>query len=334
MVLWSSAAATLLVGSMANAQATPQNKDDPSVKSGQPNATPPKKSRSVRKGVVDLEQMAKERRLGQVMPGDPAPVDKAAKPGAEEGAAPTAEKGGNGTIALPDTAPKQANVAAPAPPAQAKTPPGAQPPAPSSPPATPPHSAASAGDAKPIDRPAHEPANGENGGKAHPAKEGSEVRATPMEGSRVMTLGAAAGLGPARVRVLSVGAGVGGSSGVQWRGGKSEAWSAPAAGEALEGDVEIRVGLDGELELIADNLARVRVSRLGRVIVQRCAEQDGSATVGLTVSRGAVEVRPAGAAVSGVYARVQTPDQRFGLSGPLRVEYDAFAGTRGRAVNP
>ena len=79
---------------------------------------------------------------------------------------------------------------------------------------------------------------------------------------------------------------------------------------------------------------------LGRATIERCVEPRGATSVGVGVTRRAVEIRPVGAAVATggaspqMFARVRTPDQVFGLTGPLRVEYDAFSGTKRRVVNP
>ncbi len=138
--------------------------------------------------------------------------------------------------------------------------------------------------------------------------------------------------GGASVRLESIS---GDGAGVQWRVGDGP-WTTPSAGQTADGRVEVRAGLDAQAVLVVDGTAQLRVSRLGRATIERCAEPRAASSVSVQVLRGAVEIRPLGeaAATGQMFARVRTPDQGFGLTGPLRVEYDAFTGTRRRVVNP
>ena len=78
-------------------------------------------------------------------------------------------------------------------------------------------------------------------------------------GAVVMGLPATMGIGPAKVRVESIS---GDASGVQWRSGGG-AWRTPAVGDTLEGNVEVRAGLDGKVVLAVDDQAGVQQCRAG-----------------------------------------------------------------------
>lgn len=134
----------------------------------------------------------------------------------------------------------------------------------------------------------------------------------------------------AKVRVESVPEA---ASGAQWRAG-ADAWKTLAKGETAEGRIEVRAGLDADVVLSVDDHVQVRVARLGRAMIERCVEPGGTTSVSVVLSRGAVEIRPIGEPSARMFARVRTPDQSFGVVGPVRVEYDAFTGTRRRVVNP
>ena len=136
-----------------------------------------------------------------------------------------------------------------------------------------------------------------------------------------------AGFGPARVRVESVG-----DRTAEWRG-QGGAWAPIVVGQAIESRVEVRGGLDSEVSLLVDDAVEVRVSRLGRVVIERSSEVDGTTCVSLTVGRGVAEVRrgPAAQWANGRNSnlvRVRTPDREFILTAAARLEYDAFSGTR------
>ena len=354
----------------ARAQTTPAT-DDLKRTPVLPTPIPPKRVRSVRAAVVDLGQMAKDRRPGQVMPGDPAPMGAAApKPIVEESAnvamsqkpgapipVPSAAESTRvkESVKLPDTAPANKPVLKPSIETQARPEVlgGTRPeplPEPSAVPPPPPSQPA------PVMEPASVVAPQVQIAPEEPSVAPARPRAAlepakpdrPEVGGIVLVEGvvlnqipAALATGPAKVRVESIG-GIAGAGGVQWRTGGGE-WKNPSVGETVEGVVEVRAGLDSELVLIVDDLAKVSVARLGRASFERCSEKGGVTTVGLRVDRGAVEVRPFGTGASGLggsggpgemFARVRTPDQSFGLTGPLRVEYDAFSGTRRRVVNP
>ncbi len=340
-------------GVSASAQTTPA-KDDPKPAPVLPTPLPPKRVKSVRPAVVDLGQMAKDRRPGQVMPGDPAPMGMpAAKPTADAAVMPaTTEKAGASTpgapmaestrvkesIKLPDTAPASKPVLKPSIDAAARpevlsgTLPAPLPEASAAAAvATPAPAVATAVQAAPVDPVAAKPLAVSTAKPAIPER--PEVGGVALvDGVVLKQVPAPLGTGGAKVRVESIG-GVGGSSGLQWRTG-GVAWKSPAVGEVMEGVVEVRAGLDSEMVLIVDDLAKLNVTRLGRATIERCSEKGGVTTVGVRVDRGAVEVRPLTASAGEMFARVRTPDQSFGLIGPLRVEYDAFTGTRRRVVNP
>lgn len=138
---------------------------------------------------------------------------------------------------------------------------------------------------------------------------------------------APASLGPCRVSLRSV---AGDASQAQWRTG-STAWRSPEVGESVEGRIEVRAGIDADVRIVIDDAVEVTLTRLGRVIIERAVEVGGGTLPAITVARGAIEVRPLkeeGAGSENAHARVRTPDQTFGVRGPLRVEYDAFGGTR------
>lgn len=142
---------------------------------------------------------------------------------------------------------------------------------------------------------------------------------------------APAGLGPARVSLKSVS---GDGSQAQWRTG-STAWRTPEVGESVEGRIEVRAGIEADVKIVVDDAVEVTVARLGRVVIERASEVGGGSLPAITVARGAVEVRPLrdeGAGSENAHARVRTPDQTFGVRGGVRVEYDAFSGTRRTAL--
>jgi hypothetical protein len=126
------------------------------------------------------------------------------------------------------------------------------------------------------------------------------------------------------------------ASQMQWRTGTG-AWSTPTPGQSVDGKIEIRAGIEADVRVIIDNTVELTIARLGRVIIERSAEIGGGAMPAVTLARGAVEVRPVKARAqdaTDAYVRVRTPDQTFGVRGPMRVEYDAFSGTRRLAINP
>lgn len=321
----------------------------PANEAGQPSTPPVRKSRSVRKPVVDLEGMAKERRAGQVMPGDPAPY-RPATPAKADAApeAPTIIENVPTTDAHVPAAPIAAMGEAPA-------------------------SDLTLPNTVPWNRPVLRPqADGtmrdmntrpvEVGAAPMPAEvvkalEDAPLAATDVgatttkviaraesrpqvggvtlvDGSVLSVLPSSLGTAPAKVRVESVS---GDPGSVQWKGA-GEAWRTPVQGDMLESVVEVRAGLDAQLVLVVDDKVQVRISRLGRAMIERSMEAGGATSVSVTVARGAAEVRsipsPSAADPTQMFARVRTPDQNFGLVGPLRVEYDAFTGTRRRVVNP
>lgn len=366
---WMGAATAMMIAADAAVAQTATKEEPKSQPAATPiPSTPPKRVRPVRKSVVDLDAMAKDRRPGQVMPGDPSPTGGAAavRPlgdaGAPVGAPTTADKpvtaasleqnANKPQIKLPDTAPYNKPVLKPlgdgaarpevlsgtmsapeaaatenapaaathveaAAPTSATTPVAVQPaPVPEATPVV----------AAPVVEPK----------AAEKAIERPQIGGVTLVDGVVMTqVPSPLSTSGASVRVESIG---GDGTGVQWRVGNG-AWSTPTVGQTADGKVEIRAGLDAQVTLVVDGLAELRVTRLGRATIERCTESRGATSVGVGVTRGAVEVRPVGAALQDgakgqMFARVRTPDQVFGLVGPLRVEYDAFAGTKRRVVNP
>lgn len=325
----------LAVGAPARAQSSAE-RDDAKPRpapTAQPAPSPARKTRPVRKAVIDLEAQAKDRRPGQVMPGDPAPFSPAPAAPAKGAPTPAPER----PIDLP------ADIASPTPasaPTTGAVRPAPIPPAPGQPfssravgadgqpaPAEPaaatpaPAEAPAAAPAPtPPPAPAPEPAR-----PAEPAPAAKpEASAVPLVDPLVISnLPAPAQTGPAKVRVVSVG-----STAVQWKAGDA-AWKSPAAGDEADARVEVRAGLDADLVLLVDDAVEVRVSRLGRATIER-----GGDLPMVTLTRGAVEIKPArGEGTPGqALARVKTPDGSFGVAGGLRVEYDAFSGTRRRAL--
>jgi len=143
----------------------------------------------------------------------------------------------------------------------------------------------------------------------------------------VSRMPAPASFGPARVSLRSVS---GDPSQAQWRTG-STAWRSPEAGESVEGRIEVRAGIDADVKVVVDDAVEITIARLGRVIIERAAEVGGGSLPAITVARGAIEVRllkEEGVGSEDAHARVRTPDQTFGVRGAVRVEYDAFGGTR------
>jgi hypothetical protein len=361
------AAAMLTALPAANAQ-TAASKDDAAQKNSAPAPQASRKIRSVRKSVVDLEALAKERRPGQVMPGDPTPVlpaPIAARPApSEETHAPVATPAAPvgpppSTIQLPDTAPSTRNIVKPESSADGRTS-SIEPPAPSLPPAPPsplaeelhstpgamaasslPQSpkgepiAAIAAAASSAPKTSHaeplpqmEPSKPETTSPAPVA----EAPATLVDKTIIPNIPMALSSGPAKIHVDSIP----GAADLQWRV-PGEAWKTPAAGDTTESKIEFRGGLEAEIVLIVDERVQIRVSRLGRGTIERSAEVGGASAVSLTLSRGVVEIKPVkGATIAPgeMLVRVRTPDQMFGVTGALRIEYEAFTGTRRRSLNP
>jgi hypothetical protein len=309
---WACGASVILACVSVAPGQTASGKDDQGMGSGsgQPKTIVPRGNGAVRPSVVDLTEMAKERRPGQVLHGDPAPYGTAAvRPMPEQtSSAPPA----NGAEAPPMTSKPSVGLPDTAPETKARI------------------------------KPLIDAGPRSNGGEAMAdAPTRNPVAEAAMVSSLVVQLGpGAVSSGPAHVSVESAGGAGNGAPDAQWRVGGGT-WKIPAAGEAVDGSVEVRAGLEGELVLVVDDRAQVRISRLGRAAIDRSTDPMGIQTVSVNVSRGAIEVRPAGksgeAGASGggkMYARIRTPDQSFGLTGAMRVEYDAFTGTRRRVVNP
>ena len=394
---WMGAAVMMLAADAAMAQAA--SKDEPKGQTGMAPipATLPKRVRSVRKSVIDLDAMAKDRRPGQVMPGDPGPMGGVSmmrvrgetgvpSAGVETNvskpvtAASLEQNATKPTIKLPDTAPYTKPVlkpvgdsaarpevlggAMPAPEAAgvpetvvvetpvverapvvaaAEVAPAVEAAPISAPVITAPVIAAPVIAAPVIAAPAERVAvavvTAPVVERVEPKVAEKAIERTPVAGGALVDgvvmaqLPSALSTGGASVRVESI---TGDGAGVQWRIGDGP-WTTPTVGQTAEGKIEVRAGLDAQVVLVVDGLAQLRVTRLGRATIERCTEARGATSVGVGVTRGAVEVRPVGAAAGSspqMFARVRTPDQVFGLTGAMRVEYDAFSGTRRRVVNP
>lgn len=301
-----------------------------------------RKVRPVRLPIIDLQALAKDRRPGQVMPGDPSPVNKPVEPPppVQPPAAPALSAAPTPVAAAPieqpTTPPPPAPAPAPRPVAAAS---GAQPISTSTEP--PPHPMTQAA---PV--PASETAVPASPTRSKELKQGvastvlaaSNPRAPESEAAAASTaaldrlivadLGSPATIGPAEVRVISVT-----GQDVQWRIGEGP-WTSPADGQTATGAIQVRAGLDADLVLQLSTGARLHVARLGRITIQQETDSDGASAPGIIISRGAIEILgPDTASAPGpIIARVRTPDQSFGVRGNLRVEYDAFSGTRRRPL--
>lgn len=389
------AAAILLACNGAAAQAT-----DAAVKARQEAnrklvQQPIRYARSVRPPVIDLEAMAKERRPGQVMPGDPyvsGAVPFGARPDDQPLALPNTGKATSPkvaqqradvpTLAFPkpvtpqptstDAAPAPSEEAAPQP-TQAQHAIVHEPqPTASAPAPAPEREFLASATPAPLAHPSAEPAPAESApapvatialqSAAQPsAPAPSPVASIPIvsppapatappsvpavaagiDALLVDNISAPMSTESAKVVVAELG---GVMSEAQWRTADS-AWRQPRAGESLDGKIEVRAGINGEVTLVIDNQVQVTVSRLGRIVIERALEQGGSVVPTIALARGAIDIRPvADASVNGpLLVRVRTPDQAFGVRNAgaggsggwgLRVEYDAFSGTRRRASNP
>jgi hypothetical protein len=315
-----------------------------------------RKVKSVRKPVIDLELQARERRPGQVMPGDPAPVVGVPGTAPVEGGESVNPAAPKGSIPLPDTSPAARPALKPAADTSARQPvmEGAAPTAEAAPvqavpvQAAPVQVATSQAATTPVAPTSAAPTRA-TPMHAEPlphteamASENEPAPAKPepvdpgigiVDRSIVTNISTPLATGPAKVRVESLS---GDSSGVQWRG-SGESWRTPATGDASESRLEVRAGLDSELVVVVDERVQIRITRLGRAVIERTEEVGGTTAVSITLMRGAAEIRPVGSVppeAGQMFARVRTPDQMFGVTGALRVEYDAFTGTRRRTANP
>ncbi len=129
------------------------------------------------------------------------------------------------------------------------------------------------------------------------------------------------------------------ASTAQWRVAEvGSPWATPTPGEQLSSRIEVRAGIDADAEFIIDERIVVRLTRLGRAVIERAATTRGEVPH-VTLARGGLEIRPlstpgASDQPPAMIALVKTPDQSFGVTGGVRVDYDAFSGTRRRVVNP
>lgn len=322
----------------------------------------PRRARPMRKPIIDLRALARDRRPGQVMPGDPTPLTSPIPELAPLPAAPAApstvrvEPGPpDGPIDLPESAPvRKPVVSAPAndPPAPMPAePPRSAPVQPEPEPIAPAPVTPSAIEAAPPVPPAVPTVQVVPVAPAAPAAaESAPVPAAPadpepvapiapppapatrLDGVILADLEPALSLGPAALRIERR------SGSTQWRSadtGPSTPWTSFSPGDQTTGRIEIRAGIDADAEIIVDDRVALRLSRLGRAVVERSNERSGASSVSITLARGTIELRPLTPPTSPeLIARIKTPDQSFGVTGPVRVEYDAFAGTRRRVGNP
>lgn len=350
-------------------------------------ATPPanpRRTRPVRKPIIDLKKQAAERRPGQVMPGDPTPagatnippaaelqdrpidlIDAAAapraelKPAPETAITPRSQPQAQQAQPQPEPAPIPQPAAQPTQPIAQPTEPLSAPPVPSEPalapvvpvpathpepiaaPAAPPV-AAQAAPSEPEPMPEVrvvqvQPSQGlDETTPAQPAAQPEPVAAPKPQPTRVAPqpsrglvdqLSSPSSTGPIALTVKRAG------PGVQWRL-EGASWSSPATDQAITGKIEIRCGLESEIELTLSESATLRVQRLGRVVIEQSTEPDGRVIPSITLARGAIEIIPSDLGANAMFARIKTPDKLFGVAAPMRIEYDAFSGTKRSLVNP
>lgn len=348
---WVLVSATMIgLTGAVHAQSSQSDQQGKPAQADQPAPPPPHRARAIRKSIIDLRAMARERRFGQVLPGDPTPLTSAV-PGqapANQPQSPAATSGvrvepgpPDGPIDLPESVmARKPVINAPAPEQGPSTPqpltsaPAPAPardaePAPAQPNVQVVPVAPAAPEAVAVPAPA-QPAVAEPVVAASPVVPAPPAAPT-LDGVILTAAEPSLGAAPADVRVeRRVG-------GVQWRNADApgSAWQSPSASDRISGRIEVRAGIDAEAEFIVDERVVVRVTRLGRAIIERSNERVGSSSVSVTLARGAIEVRSLNTpAEPALIARIKTPDQSFAIAGALRVEYDAFAGTRRRIVNP
>lgn len=353
------AAGGITLGSLAlPAMAQQDSKSKDGTAAGKPKPVQPvRRARPVRPAVIDLEAQAKERRPGQVMPGDgvnTAPIPRQPVPAAVTPAAPEAAPQPGIIEDIPTTsAPAMTPPSARRPGMRAEPLPAIETPAPATETPAPVVSkpftfpSASSKPSAQIDPAgiAHEPVHEQARNDApasqpepaaapvpvalDPAPTPEQIAATGIDALIVSDLGDPVSSAAAKVTMRSMG----GESPSQWRIA-GQAWKDPRTGDMLEGKVELRAGMDSDLLVVIDDKVRLSVSRLGRVVVERTIESSGQPIATITLARGAIEVSPMpDTSDGGLLARVKTPDQMFGIRAaatapPVRVEYDAFTGTK------
>lgn len=330
-------------------------------------APSPRRARSIRKPIIDLRALARDRRPGQVMPGDPTPLSSpipelAPLPPAAPAPSPVRVEPGppDGPIDLPESAPIRKPIlnvpanepaatpsAAPAPqiaaqpdpapaaitpiPVPVPVPVPAQEPVPPPPAAIDPAPVVPNVQVVPVAPAPADPVQPDPAPASAPVPVEASAPISKPENVIVAELEPALNFGPAALRVERR------TGATQWRSadaGATVPWTSISPGDSATGRFEIRAGIDADAEIIVDDRVVVRLSRLGRAIIERSNERGGSSLVSVALARGTIEIAPLDpAAPRQLFARVKTPDQSFGVAGPVRVEYDAFSGTRRRAVN-
>lgn len=323
------AGGALLLGAM------PVHAQTPSTSAAKPQVTRPttpaaqavRRGRPYKRPLVDLEKQARERRPGQVLPGDP-PREQFAPPMIEPKAAPIAEP--PAPVAAPagdatrDATTGQILKEAPTPVDPNNGPRGGSPangsdPAPKPPPAEPdsleagvtpvPGSAtASAGELAVAPREA-----AQSSAAIAPSALGAAARST----ATVYSI--ANRPVDADVRVTSAA-----PRDIEWRP-EGGAWRPLAAGEVATGQFEIRSGVDGEAVVSVDGRVAVRVTPLSRVAVARRGADSNDPMI--TIERGAIELLAA--IVEPVQSWICTPDRTAGFASlpGVRIGYSAFSGT-------
>jgi hypothetical protein len=152
---------------------------------------------------------------------------------------------------------------------------------------------------------------------------------TPPEPAAVVNMVGDAGTPQsAKVRIERID---GNPTAAEWRAG-DQPWGAVTVGAVAEGRVDVRGGLDAELVLSADDRTRIVVNRLARVSIQSSVEIGAAPSTFLVLSRGLVRVQSGVNPGEAWTVRVRTPDRSFALTSPAEVEYDAFGGTRIRLI--
>jgi len=290
-------------------------------------AQPVRRGRPYKKPLVDLERQARERRPGQVLPGDP-PREQFAPPMLEPKAAPVSEPpapvaapAGDGTR---DATTGQMLKEAPTP--------------------IDPNTGSRGG------RPAH----GSEPAPQKPATEPEALEAglTPVPGSATASAGEVPVAPPESAQSPAVTPNTTGAAAqstatvysianqpvdaairavsssakdVELRpaGG---AWRPLVAGDEATGQFEVRTGVDGEAVVSVDGRVAVWVTPLSRVSIARRGADTSEAII--TLERGAIELRATIA--DPVQSWIRTPDRTAGFASfpGVRIGYSAFSGTQ------
>lgn len=296
-----------------------------------PAQTPPaparRRTKVSRKPLIDLQAEAKDRRPGQVMPGDPAEsVDLPLTPLPGEEELPLADQK-PAPLTLADTAPIPATPK-PASPSPASAP------TPTQPSASPQPAASAAAPSSPVVRVL--PAATDDTVAADPQPELKRVEpvlepvapSTPPPAP--IPVAEPVSLSGASVEVVAV---QGEADAAQWRAlgtdPNAARWIALSPGQHAQARVEVRVGLSGSVTLNVDSGVEMRLDRLARAVIERGKASESSTGVLITLQRGAANIRPITTnAGGGQSVWIKTPDRVMLITTPSRIEYDAFTGTR------